>query len=340
MYNKNNTPNNNFSNQEMTSSKMNQRASAFTPDATPIASAELVDELCENDSLTSTNLYNAELEKVTMLSPEQEQELGAAMKAGGPEGEHAFRRLIEANTRLVAFCAKKYSGSNCPMNEMIACGNLGLVQAAKNFDYSLGFRFSTYAMDWIQQAIVRGIQKDNNRPTISYATYGHVNKIKKVNKEYQKTYGREATLEELLVVTELSKEQIANAYLAMSAVVSFDDLSDHQDDVSLGEKVGDDKAMDPYAYALLQERKEIIAEVLDSLPKDEGRVLSLRMGFDVPAPMTLEEIGKLPEFNLSRERIRQIESKAKKRLRTTPKYRNKLLDLLSIDGAAVGLSNR
>lgn len=327
----------NYENQEImmdaqpTRAELDVLSKEYEEEKSEITSDKLLDALCDSDRMSCFNLFSNEFHKIPLLSAQQERELGEAIKLGGSIGERAANRLAEANIRLVVYCAKKYMGKGREFEELISCGNLGLVRAVNKFDVSLGHRFSTYAMFWIRQEITRGIYKSENRPDIPYQTRLNANKIKKAQSDFYIANGRTANLEELVELTDLPMDKVEQAILAMSTVVSFDDPVSDEDDTTLEEKVCDTNVEDPFEYAAQQERKTVVAEVLEGLPAVESRVLSLRFGLDGQEPMSLKEIGQLPDINLSRERIRQIEAQGLRRIRKTPKYRNKLLDAMDVE---------
>ena len=267
-------------------------------------------------------MYLKEIGKVPLLSAEEEIELAKRMEKGD---EEAKKKLAEANLRLVVSIAKRYVGRGMLFLDLIQEGNLGLIKAVEKFDYRKGYKFSTYATWWIRQAITRAIA-DQARPIrIPVHMVETINKLIRVTRQLLQELGREPTPEEIAVEMNMPVERVREILKISQEPVSLETPIGEEEDSHLGDFIQDDNVpvpVDAAAYTLLREQLE---EVLNTLTDREKKVLSLRFGLEDGRGRTLEEVGK--EFNVTRERIRQIEAKALRKLRHPTRSR-KLRDYL------------
>lgn len=246
-----------------------------------------------------------------LLTAEQEQALGARRMAGGADGAKAREEMIKANLGLVAYCAKDYEGRGVEEEDLLAMGITGLIRAVDRFDYTKGYRFSTFAVNWIRQAILRGM-KDSDK-TIRLPEYMATNiaRIRREAERIKQKTGSEATLEELSEATGMDQKKIR---LCMEYdtrnTISLDAVVGEDGDTSRGELIADEKATNPEKAVLDEGINGAIRTVLTMLPEKEAAVLTMRYGLDGNEPMTLEQVAKHPQFGLTRERIRQIENRA------------------------------
>ena len=267
-------------------------------------------------------LYLKEIGKVPLLSAEEEIELALRMEQGD---EEAKKKLAEANLRLVVSIAKRYVGRGMLFLDLIQEGNLGLIKAVEKFDYRKGFKFSTYATWWIRQAITRAIADQARTIRIPVHMVETINKLIRVSRQLLQELGREPTPEEIAEEMKMPVERVREILKISQEPVSLETPIGEEEDSHLGDFIQDDNVpvpVDAAAYTLLREQLE---EVLDTLTDREKKVLSLRFGLEDGRGRTLEEVGK--EFNVTRERIRQIEAKALRKLRHPTRSR-KLRDYL------------
>ncbi|HHU91979.1 MAG TPA: RNA polymerase sigma factor RpoD [Halanaerobiaceae bacterium] len=267
-------------------------------------------------------MYLKEIGKVPLLSAEEEIELAQRMEQGD---EEAKRKLIEANLRLVVSIAKKYVGRGMLFLDLIQEGNLGLIKAVEKFDYRKGFKFSTYATWWIRQAITRSIADQARTIRIPVHMVETINKLVRVSRQLLQEMGREPTLEEIGREMGISPEKVREIRKIAQEPVSLETPIGEEEDSHLGDFIEDEDAPAPASAASFILLKEQLDDVLDTLTEREKRVLELRFGIEDGRPRTLEEVGK--EFGVTRERIRQIEAKALRKLRH-PSRSKKLKDYL------------
>ena len=270
-------------------------------------------------------MYLKEIGKVPLLTAEEEIELAQKMERGGEEGEEAKKRLAEANLRLVVSIAKRYVGRGMLFLDLIQEGNLGLIKAVEKFDYKKGYKFSTYATWWIRQAITRAIADQARTIRIPVHMVETINKLIRVSRQLLQELGREPTPEEIAAEMNMPVERVREILKISQEPVSLETPIGEEEDSHLGDFIQDDNVpvpVDAAAYTLLREQLE---EVLNTLTDREKKVLSLRFGLEDGRGRTLEEVGK--EFNVTRERIRQIEAKALRKLRHPTRSR-KLRDYL------------
>ncbi len=267
-------------------------------------------------------IYLKEIGRVPLLTPEEEIDLALRMSAGD---ETAKRRLSEANLRLVVSIAKRYVGRGMQFLDLIQEGNLGLIKAVEKFDYTKGYKFSTYATWWIRQAITRAIADQARTIRIPVHMVETITKVKKVSSTLLHKNGREATPEEIAEELHLPLERVREIIRISADPVSLETPIGEEEDSHLGDFIPDEEAPAPAEAASLTLLKEQLDEVLNTLTEREGKVLRLRFGLEDGRQRTLEEVGK--EFNVTRERIRQIEAKALRKLRH-PSRSKKLKDFL------------
>ena len=267
-------------------------------------------------------MYLKEIGKVPLLTAEEEIELAKRMEAGD---EEAKKRLAEANLRLVVSIAKRYVGRGMLFLDLIQEGNLGLIKAVEKFDYSKGFKFSTYATWWIRQAITRAIADQARTIRIPVHMVETINKLIRVSRQLLQELGREPSPEEIAEEMNMSVERVREILKISQEPVSLETPIGEEEDSHLGDFIQDDNVPVPADAAAFTLLKEQLVEVLSTLTDREQKVLRLRFGLDDGRARTLEEVGK--EFNVTRERIRQIEAKALRKLRH-PSRSRKLKDYL------------
>ena len=267
-------------------------------------------------------MYLKEIGKVPLLSANEEIEIAKRMADGDQE---AKRQLAEANLRLVVSVAKRYVGRGMLFLDLIQEGNLGLIKAVEKFDYRKGYKFSTYATWWIRQAITRAIADQARTIRIPVHMVEPINKLIRVNRQLLQEYGREPRPEEIAAEMGISEEKVREIIKVAQEPVSLETPIGEEEDSHLGDFIPDDDAPAPAEVAAFTLLKEQLMEVLDTLTPREEKVLRLRFGLDDGKARTLEEVGK--EFNVTRERIRQIEAKALRKLRH-PSRSKKLKDFL------------
>ena len=267
-------------------------------------------------------MYLKEIGKVPLLSADEEVELAKRMAEGD---EDAKKRLAEANLRLVVSIAKRYVGRGMLFLDLIQEGNLGLIKAVEKFDYHKGFKFSTYATWWIRHAITRAIADQARTIRIPVHMVETINKLIRVSRQLLQELGREPTPEEIAAELDMPVERVREILKISQEPVSLETPIGEEEDSHLGDFIQDDNVPVPAEAAAQTLLKEQLDEVLDTLTEREQKVLRLRFGMDDGRARTLEEVGK--EFDVTRERIRQIEAKALRKLRH-PSRSRKLRDYL------------
>ncbi|MFW6022762.1 MAG: RNA polymerase sigma factor RpoD [Halanaerobiaceae bacterium] len=267
-------------------------------------------------------MYLKEIGKVPLLTANEEVELSQRMEKGE---EAAKRQLIEANLRLVVSIAKKYVGRGMLFLDLIQEGNMGLIKAVEKFDYTKGYKFSTYATWWIRQAITRSIADQARTIRIPVHMVETINKLIRVSRQLLQEIGREPTPEEIGEEMDISAEKVREIMKIAQEPVSLETPIGEEEDSHLGDFIEDEDAPAPASAASFILLKEQLDDVLDTLTDREKRVLELRFGIEDGRSRTLEEVGK--EFGVTRERIRQIEAKALRKLRH-PSRSKKLKDYL------------
>lgn len=267
-------------------------------------------------------MYLKEIGKVPLLSAEEEVELAKRMESGD---EYAKKKLCEANLRLVVSIAKKYVGRGMLFLDLIQEGNLGLIKAVDKFDYTKGYKFSTYATWWIRQAITRSIADQARTIRIPVHMVETINKLIRVQRQLLQENGREPTPDEIAEEMGITVEKVREIHKIAQEPVSLETPIGEEEDSHLGDFIPDEDAPAPAEAAAFSMLKEQLVEVLNTLTEREQKVLKLRFGLEDGRARTLEEVGK--EFDVTRERIRQIEAKALRKLRH-PTRSKKLKDYL------------
>lgn len=267
-------------------------------------------------------MYLKEIGKVPLLTADEEIELAKRMAEGD---EEAKKRLCEANLRLVVSIAKRYVGRGMLFLDLIQEGNLGLIKAVDKFDYTKGFKFSTYATWWIRQAITRSIADQARTIRIPVHMVETINKLIRVSRQLLQTYGREPSPEEIAEEMGITVEKVREIQKIAQEPVSLETPIGEEEDSHLGDFIPDEDVPAPAEAAAFSMLKEQLVEVLDTLTEREQKVLKLRFGLEDGRARTLEEVGK--EFDVTRERIRQIEAKSLRKLRH-PSRSKKLKDYL------------
>ncbi len=267
-------------------------------------------------------MYLKEIGKIPLLTAEEEIELAKRMEAGD---EEAKKQLAEANLRLVVSIAKRYVGRGMLFLDLIQEGNLGLMKAVEKFDYKKGYKFSTYATWWIRQAITRAIADQARTIRIPVHMVETINKLVRVQRQLVQELGRDPIPEEIAKEMNMEVEKVREIMKIAQEPVSLETPIGEEEDSHLGDFIEDDNALAPADAATFTMLREQLIEVLDTLTPREQKVLRLRFGLDDGRARTLEEVGK--EFDVTRERIRQIEAKALRKLRH-PSRSKKLKDFL------------
>jgi RNA polymerase primary sigma factor len=267
-------------------------------------------------------MYLKEIGKVPLLSPDEEVSLAQRIEEGD---QVARKKLAEANLRLVVSIAKRYVGRGMQFLDLIQEGNLGLIKAVEKFDYRKGYKFSTYATWWIRQAITRAIADQARTIRIPVHMVETINKLIRVSRQLLQELGREPQAEEIAKIMEMPVDKVREIMKIAQEPVSLETPIGEEEDSHLGDFIPDDDALAPAEAAAFTMLKEQLINVLDTLTPREEKVLRLRFGLDDGRARTLEEVGK--EFNVTRERIRQIEAKALRKLRH-PSRSKKLKDYL------------
>ena len=267
-------------------------------------------------------MYLKEIGKIPLLGMEDEVELAKKMELGDPE---ARKRLAESNLRLVVSIAKRYVGRGMQFLDLIQEGNLGLIKAVEKFDYTKGYKFSTYATWWIRQAITRAIADQARTIRIPVHMVETINRLVRTSRQLLQELGREPTTEEIAARLDLPVERVSEIMKMSQEPVSLETPIGEEEDSHLGDFIQDDNVLVPQDAAAFTLLHEQLMEVLLTLTEREQKVLRLRFGLDDGRPRTLEEVGK--QFNVTRERIRQMEAKALRKLRH-PSRSKKLKDYL------------
>ncbi len=280
------------------------------------------DDLGEGKLDDPVRMYLKEIGKIKLLTPEEELELAKQMAEGD---EQARKRMSEANLRLVVSIAKRYVGRGMQLLDLIQEGNLGLMKAVEKFDYTKGYKFSTYATWWIRQSITRAIADQARTIRIPVHMVETINRVLRTSHGMVQSLGREPTTQEIAQELHMDLQKVEEIMKLAQEPVSLETPIGEEEDSHLGDFIQDDEASQPSeeaSYTLLREQLE---EVLKTLTEREEQVLRMRFGLRDGKPHTLEEVGK--EFDVTRERIRQIESKALRKLRH-PSRSKKLRDFL------------
>ena len=286
---------------------------------------EIIDDVDVLEGVSTEDpvrMYLKEIGNVPLLTTEQEVELAKRVEAGD---EEAKKQLTEANLRLVVSIAKKYVGRGMPFLDLIQEGNMGLMKAVDKFDYTKGYKFSTYATWWIRQAITRGIADTGRTIRVPVHMVETINKTLRMTRTLLQELGREPTPEEVAERLNVSVSRVREVLKISRDPVSLDTPIGVEDDSHLGDFIEDDSALSPADSAAFSMLRAELATALESLTDRERQVVKLRFGLEDGRARTLEEVGK--EFNVTRERIRQIEAKALRKLRH-PSRSKRLKDFL------------
>ena len=301
------------------------------PEVEELAAIEEVtqEEINDTDALADSfstddpvRMYLKEIGKVPLLSPEEELELATRMSQGDEEARH---RITEANLRLVVSIAKRYVGRGMLFLDLIQEGNLGLIKAVEKFDHTKGYKFSTYATWWIRQAITRAIADQARTIRIPVHMVETINKTIRVSRQLLQELGHDPSAEEIARELDMPVEKVRDILKISQEPVSLETPIGEEEDSHLGDFIPDEDASEPSEAASFSLLREQLEEVLDTLAPREKKVLELRFGIVDGRTRTLDEVGK--EFNVTRERIRQIEAKALRKLRH-PSRSKKLRDFL------------
>jgi len=295
-------------------------------DIEEVTEEELIDTENAVDSYSTDDpvrMYLKEIGKVPLLTAEEEMALAARMSEGD---EEAKRRMAEANLRLVVSIAKRYVGRGMQFLDLIQEGNLGLIKAVDKFDHTKGYKFSTYATWWIRQAITRAIADQARTIRIPVHMVETINKVIRVSRQLLQELGHDPSAEEIAKEMGMPAEKVRDILKIAQEPVSLETPIGEEEDSHLGDFIPDEDASEPSEAASFSLLKEQLMEVLDTLTPREKKVLELRFGIIDGRTRTLEEVGK--EFNVTRERIRQIEAKALRKLRH-PSRSKKLRDFLN-----------
>ena len=302
------------------------------PEVEDLADIEEVteEEINDTDALMDSfstddpvRMYLKEIGKVPLLTPEEEVELAIQMSQGNEEAKH---RMTEANLRLVVSIAKRYVGRGMLFLDLIQEGNLGLIKAVEKFDYTKGYKFSTYATWWIRQAITRAIADQARTIRIPVHMVETINKTIRVSRQLLQELGHDPSAEEIAKEMDMPVDKVRDILKIAQEPVSLETPIGEEEDSHLGDFIPNEDASEPSEAASFSLLREQLEEVLDTLAPREKKVLELRFGIVDGRTRTLEEVGK--EFNVTRERIRQIEAKALRKLRH-PSRSKKLRDFLN-----------
>ncbi len=291
-----------------------------------IPEEEIADTDAMMDSFSTDDpvrMYLKEIGKVPLLTPDEEVALAIRMSEGDEEAKH---RMTEANLRLVVSIAKRYVGRGMLFLDLIQEGNLGLIKAVEKFDYTKGYKFSTYATWWIRQAITRAIADQARTIRIPVHMVETINKTIRVSRQLLQELGHDPSAEEIAEEMDMPVEKVRDILKIAQEPVSLETPIGEEEDSHLGDFIPDEDASEPSEAASFSLLREQLEEVLDTLAPREKKVLELRFGIADGRTRTLEEVGK--EFNVTRERIRQIEAKALRKLRH-PSRSKKLRDFLN-----------
>ena len=271
------------------------------------------EEVMNDDNVALTDpvrMYLKEIGKIELLSPEEEAELAKRVAEGDTAAKN---RMVEANLRLVVSVAKHYLGRGMQLLDLIQEGNMGLLKAVEKFDYTKGYKFSTYATWWIRQSITRAVADQARTIRIPVHMVETINRVSRTSRALVQELGREPTLQEISQRLGLPEEKVSEVMKIAQDPVSLETPVGEEDDSHLGDFIPDSDAMEPAESASYNMLRQQLAEVMATLSEREAKVLRLRFGLEDGRAHTLEEVGK--EFDVTRERVRQIEAKALRKLR-------------------------
>jgi RNA polymerase primary sigma factor len=271
---------------------------------------EEIDVEVDSDCSNSIKMYLREIGKIALLTADEEIELAKRIEKGDQE---AKKQLVEANLRLSVSVAKRYIGCGISFLDLIQEGNLGLMKAAEKYDYTKGFRFSTYATWWIKQTISRAIADQSKTIRIPAHIVENVNKLRKVQREMTAALGKEPTNSQLAIAMKVDEKTIVEWFSYMGDTTSLDVQIGDEEDTTIGSLVEDTSCVNPADVVLAEDQAATLDLVLSTLPQKEADIVRYRFGLMDGNAKTLEEVGQI--YNLSRERIRQLEAKALRKLR-------------------------
>ena len=293
------------------------------PDGMVIDDKEFDDIVSQINVNDPVKMYLKDIGKIPLLTPEEEKELSKILVEGGENAAYARNRLIESNLRLVVSIAKRYQNKyNMQFLDLIQEGNIGLYRAVEKFDYTKGYKFSTYGTWWIRQSITRAISDQAHTIRIPVHMVETVYRLRRTERDLTQELGREPTLEEIAERMETTIEKVAEIQRIAQDPISLESKIGHEEDSKIGDLVVDETALSPHDVAMQNMLKEQLMSVLETLTPREQKVIRLRYGLDDSHPRTLEEVGR--EFSVTRERIRQIEAKALRKLRQPSKLKKLL----------------
>lgn len=270
---------------------------------------QMVEDASELPAVNSVQLYFQQINKIPLLTQEEEVLLAKRSLTGDTE---ASKRLVEANLRLVVSIAKHYHSSTLSFMDLVQEGNIGLCKAAEKFDYTKGYRFSTYATWWVRQTITRALADQDRVIRIPTNLVEYHNKMSKIIAQYQTEYGTNPSVEELMEETGWTKERVSTLLDLTMSTASLETPVGDEEEATMGDLIPDN-TYNPVAEAMREADKQVILSVLNTLTEKERDVMTLRFGIGTDNPLTLEEVGE--KYNVTRERIRQIENRALKKLR-------------------------
>lgn len=268
----------------------------------------------------SVDMYLSHIGKSQLLTAQQERDLAKRASEGDLE---AKQRLVESNLKLVIAVAKRYLKSGLPFSDIIQEGNLGLIKAVETFDYTLGYRFSTYAVAWIRQAITRAIERQGRTIRLPSYILHELRKIHRASSNFASQHGREPTVQDLVEASGLPQKKVLELIAAGDAIVSLDDTVDDDQTTELSERLVDCHSPNPEDCALKYENLSVVDNLLRELSPNEKIIIEKRFGLKDGTTSTLQEIGR--QLHLTRERVRQLEVRALKKLRQAV-YRHRLED--------------
>lgn len=270
---------------------------------------QMVEDASELPAVNSVQLYFQQINRIPLLTQEEEVSLAKRSLTGDTE---ASKRLVEANLRLVVSIAKHYHSSTLSFMDLVQEGNIGLCRAAEKFDYTKGYRFSTYATWWVRQTITRALADQDRVIRIPTNLVEYHNKMSKIIAQYQTEYGTAPSIEELMEETGWTKERVSTLLDLTMSTASLETPVGDEEEATMGDLIPDN-TYNPVAEAMREADKQVILSVLNTLTEKERDVMTLRFGIGTDNPLTLEEVGE--KYNVTRERIRQIENRALKKLR-------------------------
>ena len=270
---------------------------------------QMIEDASELPAVNSVQLYFSQINRIPLLSHEEEVDLAKRALQGDKE---ASIKLVEANLRLVVSIAKHYHSQSMTFMDLVQEGNIGLCKAAEKFDYTKGYRFSTYATWWVRQTIMRALEEQDNTIRIPSNLLEHYNKMNKIIAQFNGENGRDPTPKELVEETGWDYERVKTLLELSNSVISLDTPLGDDEEGSYGDLIPDN-SYNPVAAALRESNRQTIMRVFSTLGSREKEVMAWRFGIEDDQPLTLEEIGE--KINLTKERVRQIEMKALRKLR-------------------------